>query len=60
MLISLQNSNFSLQKVKSQDNGNGVKENAKVRYERLETGLSGEEKGLCIDLTIVMSLTFNG
>ena len=44
MLISLQNSNFSLQKVKSQDNGNSVKENAKVRYERLETGLSGEEK----------------
>ena len=56
----MQNSNFSLQKVKSQDNGNGVKENAKVRYERLETGSSGEEKGLCIDLTIVMSLTFNG
>ena len=42
--FSLQNSNFSLQKVKSQDNGNSVKENAKVRYERLETGLSGEEK----------------
>ena len=60
MLISLQNSNFSLQKVKSQDNGNGVNENAKVGYERLETGSSGEEKGLCIDLTIVMSLTFNG
>lgn len=35
---------FYLRKVKNQDNGNGVKENAKVRYERLETGLSGEEK----------------
>ena len=60
MLISVQNSNFSLQKVKSQDNGNGVNENAKVRYERLETGSLGEEKGLCIDLSIVMSPTFNG
>ena len=56
----MQNSNFSLQKVKSQDNGNGVKENAKVGYERLETGSLGEEKGLCIDLSIVMSPTFNG
>ena len=36
---------FCLQKVKSQDNGNGVKENAKGRYERRKTGLPGEKEG---------------
>ena len=42
------NSNLSLQKVKSQDNGNGAKENGKGRNEKQKTELEGVKRDITV------------